>query len=103
VLIRTVIEREAELALLSSLGFGTSARLRLVLIENTYLLLSGLGLGTVCALIGVVPALRDSAREINFASLTLTLLATVVVGLLASGMAVMIGGRRILPAALRKE
>jgi len=39
VLVRTVLERKAELALLSCLGFSPTARILLVLSENAFLLL----------------------------------------------------------------
>jgi hypothetical protein len=103
VLIRTVIQRRSELALLGALGFGAGSRMWLVLAENALLLISGLALGTVCALIGVLPALRESARQINFASLAVTLMASALIGLAASGVAVLLSTARIVPADLRKE
>lgn len=103
VLVRTVIERQAELALLAALGWSTTRRVRLVLVENVFLLLAGLLLGTLCALIGVLPALRDSSRPLNYHSLALTLAITLAIGLCASGLAVLIGGRGASPAQLRRE
>ncbi len=49
VLIRSLIERRSELAILAALGFGRRERLRLVLAENVWLLLLGLAAGTGCA------------------------------------------------------
>ena len=46
VLVRTVIERKAELALLASLGFTAASRVTLVLSENAFLLVIGLALGS---------------------------------------------------------
>jgi ABC-type lipoprotein release transport system permease subunit len=103
VLVRTVIERRSELALLAAIGFRGSARMRLVLAENVLLLVSGLALGTVCALIGVLPALRESARQVNFTSLALTLLAVLMVGLCASSVAVVLSSLRVGPSDLRHE
>lgn len=103
VLVRTVIERQGELALLASVGFPTQSRIRLVLSENVFLLVMGLVLGTVCALIGVIPALSDSSRHVNGASLVLTLIVALLFGLCASGIAVVISGRGITVADLRRE
>jgi hypothetical protein len=103
VLVRTVIERRAELALLASLGFGSWRRVRLVLWENVLLLVTGLATGTVCAFIGVLPAIRDSARSINFAAIGATLIGALTCGLLTSGIAVMMVGRRVAAADLRRE
>jgi len=52
------------------------------------LLVSGLVLGTVCALIGYCRALVDSSRAINVTSLALTLTAALLFGLCASCLAV---------------
>jgi putative ABC transport system permease protein len=103
VLVRTVIERKSELALLSAIGFARGARMRLVLAENALLLVSGLVLGAVCALIGVLPALRESARQLHFTSLGVTLVGVLVTGLCASGIAVVLSSGRIGPADLRSE
>jgi ABC-type antimicrobial peptide transport system permease subunit len=103
VLVRTVIEREAELALLASIGFKTGARVRLVLAENVFLLLAGLVLGTGCAIIGVLPALHGGARGLNIQSLALTLGGALFIGLCASGIAVVLSSARVTPAELRRE
>lgn len=103
VLVRTVVERRAELALFAALGYSTATRLRLVLMENLLLLITGLLLGTFCALVGVLPALRDSSRTLNYRSLALTLSITLATGLCASGLAVVLSGRDASPARLRRE
>jgi ABC-type antimicrobial peptide transport system permease subunit len=103
VLVRTVIERRSELALLAAIGFNKSARMRLVLAENVLLLGGGLLLGTICAMIGVLPALRQSARQINFIAIILTLGAVLLCGLLTSTVAVVLSSRRVTPADLRSE
>src|SRR5206468_5185247 len=74
VLVRTVIERKAELALLASLGFTAAARVRLVLAEDACLLVLGLAVGAACAIIGIIPAVISSAGSMNSVGLGLTLL-----------------------------
>src|SRR5208283_1247685 len=55
VLLRSVWERRAELALLRALGFRRTVLGWLVLAENAALLAVGLGIGTVAALLSVAP------------------------------------------------
>ena len=103
VLIRTVIERKAELALLASLGFTTSARVWLILAENAFLLILGLVVGTVSAIIGIIPAVLGGARSIDVPALAATLLAVLVVGFVSAAIAVGISGVHIVPADLRSQ
>jgi putative ABC transport system permease protein len=103
VLVRTVIERRSELALLASLGFSRWMRVKLMLSENIFLLLAGLAAGTVCAIVGVLPAMAQSQRGINFSSLAVTLCAALVCGVGASAVAVLLVGRQVAAADLRRE
>ena len=80
-----------------------SARLRLVLSENAFLLVVGLLVGCGCALLGVLPSIVSSGRTVNFTALSLTLAAVLVIGLGALTLAVWFGQRRITPADLRAE
>lgn len=103
VLIRTVLERRAELALLASIGFKKSDRIGLVLSENIFLLVVGLVVGTVCAVLGIIPAVSHSSAGINAGSLAGTLLAVLVIGIVSSSLAVWASGAHITPADLRRE
>jgi ABC-type antimicrobial peptide transport system permease subunit len=103
VLVRNLIERRPELALLSALGFNPATRTRLVLWENVSLLLLGLLIGAGCALAGVIPNVMTSAHTINVRALSVALAAVLVVGLASLVIAVRIAGRRVTPAALRAE
>ncbi|MDB5319151.1 MAG: hypothetical protein JWN40_782, partial [Phycisphaerales bacterium] len=103
VLVRNLIERRPELALLSALGFDPATRTRLVLWENVSLLLLGLLIGSACALAGVIPNVLTSAHRINVTALTIALAAVLFVGLTALLLAVRLAGRRVSPAALRAE
>jgi len=103
VLLRNLVERRAELALLTAIGFKRSARLRLVLSENVFLLVLGLLVGCGCALLGVLPSITSSGRTINFTSLALTLSAVLLIGLGALTLAVWFGQRSITAADLRAE
>ncbi len=56
VLIRNVLERRRELALLSAVGFAGPVLQKLVLRENLFILLVGLGIGSICAIVAILPA-----------------------------------------------
>lgn len=99
ILVRNLVERRAELALLAALGFRRGARLRLVLFENAFLLVVGLLIGAVAALIAVLPA----RRMLNFGELSLTLGLTVLLGLVVLTVATLLAARHISPADLRAE
>jgi putative ABC transport system permease protein len=103
VLLRNLVERRAELALLAAIGFGPGARLRVVLGENVFLLLVGLLVGAGCALVGVFPGIATADRTINFVALGATLGAVLLIGLGALTLAVWLGQRRVSPADLRAE
>jgi len=103
VLVRTVIERKPELALLASLGFTSPARVLLVLAENAFLLILGLVAGAICAVIGILPALIADRRSINAPALAATLVAVLVVGFAAAAIAVRLSGVHVTPADLRHE
>ena len=103
VLLRNLVERRAELALLTAIGFRPGSRLRLVLSENGFLLLVGVFLGFGCAMVAVSPNLLTSGRAINFMALGGTLGAVLVIGLGALTLAVWLGQRRVTAADLRAE
>jgi ABC-type antimicrobial peptide transport system permease subunit len=103
VLLRNLVERRAELALLAAIGFRPRSRLRLVLSENGFLLVVGLLVGCGCAVVAVLPSLLTSGRTINVPALAATLAAVLVIGLGALVLAVWLGQRRVSPADLRAE
>ena len=103
VLLRGLIERRSELALLSAIGFPPARRLGLVLAENVSLLLVGLLAGTLCALIGVLPAVFAAGRTIRLTGLVAAMVAVLLSGLIVLTFAARLGGRRITPADLRHE
>ena len=96
ILLRNVLERRGELATLRALGFQRASLARLVLAENTLLLLVGLGIGAGAALLAVSPHLLAGNAAVPWLSLAVTLLLIVVVGTLAAIAAV----RRALAAPL---
>jgi ABC-type antimicrobial peptide transport system permease subunit len=103
VLVRNLLERRAELALLAALGFARQTRTGLVFWENVSLLLLGLLVGAGSALAGVIPNLMTSAHKMNVPALTIALAAVVVIGVGSLLIAVRLMSGRITPAALRAE
>jgi hypothetical protein len=103
VLLRSVWERRGELALLRALGYRRGTLGWLVLAENAFLLLLGLGLGTVAALASVAPHLAGSGTRVAWAGLLGTLGLALAVGLAASAAATAASARAALVPALRRE
>lgn len=63
VVVRNVLERRTELALLRALGFNLKAIRRYVRDEHVFVLFLGLLWGMVAALVAVIPALRSATAE----------------------------------------
>lgn len=103
VLLRGLVEQKAELAMLAAIGFRRMDRLRIVLAENALLLLLGLGIGTVCAIIAMLPALLQAGRRIHLVQLLVTLLGILTLGLASLVVAIWFGGKNITAADLRSE
>ena len=64
VLLRNMLERRHELALLIALGYQKSEIFRLIFAENMFLLLTGLACGFGAAVIGILPSLLSPAFSI---------------------------------------
>ena len=96
--IRNAVERTGELAALRAFGFTRRRLYRLLLTESSALLLFGVALGSVCALVTVVPHLGE-ASAVPWASLVKTLALVVAVGLTSAAAAAALALRaRLLPA-----
>lgn len=103
VMLRNIIERRSELALMRSVGFGPSKLTWLVLIENALLLILGLALGTGCALLAMTPHLSKTGADVPWGSLALVIGGVFVVGMLAAWFAVREAVRTPVLATLRAE
>jgi len=88
VMLRNVIERRSEFALLQAVGFRSSQIARLVIWENSLLLSAGLASGTLSALLAMAPHLLGSSADVPWLPLAATLMGVVVIGLTASVAAV---------------
>lgn len=82
VLLRTILERRKELGLLSAIGFRKSGILKLILIENIYLLFAGLLCGTGAAFIGILPSILSTSFDIPGFLMIVLILAVLVNGII---------------------
>ncbi len=103
VMVRTVLERRGELALLEALGFARREISRLIFAENSFLLVFGVVIGAAAALIAVAPHLASGAADPPWLPLALTLGVIVGLGLLAGTAAAALSLRTPLMANLRRE
>jgi putative ABC transport system permease protein len=103
VLLRNVLERRKELALLRAVGFQPQQLATMVLAENVLLLAGGLLAGGVCAGLAVMPALLARGTELPLVSMTGLLALVAATGLLSSVLAVKAAMRSPLLEALRSE
>jgi ABC-type antimicrobial peptide transport system permease subunit len=103
VVLRNVLERRGELALMRAVGFEAGLLARLILTEHWALLVLGLAAGIVPALVAVAPAVRTAGTAFPYLSLGLTLAAVAVTGLAWTWLATRLALRGPLLAALRNE
>ena len=104
VLLRNVLERRRELALLGAVGYRRAHVVAIVLAENLLLLGWGLAIGTCCALVAVAPALTDRGWRVSAAARGgWLLLAVFAAGLVSSIVATRAALRAPLLGALRSE
>jgi len=103
VLLRNVMERRRELALLRALGYRQAHFFLLVTAENALLLAGGLLAGVACALLAIAPVLLQEAGRLPARSLLLLLGSVLSAGLLTSLAATVAALRQPLLGALRSE
>ena len=103
VMLRNVLERRGELALLRAVGLGAGKIAGLVLTETAFLLVWGLASGTAAALLALWPHLSGRTADAPWLGGGLTLLAVFAAGMLASLWAVRAAVRTPIVATLRGE
>ena len=103
VLLRNVLERRSELAIMLAVGFRKGQLVRMVLLESVSLLTAGLAVGTLGALAGSVPQLMATQTHVNWPTLAAMLAVIVAVGSACCVAAVGASVRTDLIAALRAE
>ena len=103
VLLRNVLERRPELAVMRAVGYQSSHLSLMIVAENALLLGCGLLTGVVCAALAIAPAFIARGGKLSAVSLILLLLAVLLTGLAASLLAVRAAVRSPLLASLRTE
>jgi ABC-type antimicrobial peptide transport system permease subunit len=103
VLLRNVLERRRELALLRAVGYNRPHFSVMVIAENALLLVCGLMTGAVCALLSIAPVIFSRGGRLPTFSMALLLLAVLASGLIASLFATAAALRAPLLPALRAE
>jgi ABC-type antimicrobial peptide transport system permease subunit len=102
-MLRNVLERRAELALLRAVGFRNARIALLVLCENGLLMCWGLAAGTVSALVAMSPHLASTGADVPWGGLVLMLAAVAAVGMATAGWAVRAAVSAPIVATLRGE
>ena len=103
VVMRNVMERRGELALLRAVGFRRRSLVWLLLLEHGMLVAWGLVCGTASAALAVTPALQAPGATMPVVSLPLTLAGIAVSGLGWTWLAAAWALRSPLLSALRNE
>jgi ABC-type antimicrobial peptide transport system permease subunit len=103
VVLRHVLERRGELALMRAVGFRGRTLQWLVFSEHSLLLVLGLAVGIVAALVAVLPALGSPGTDVPYGSLVLTLAAVFASGFVWTWAATALALRAPLLPALRNE
>jgi ABC-type antimicrobial peptide transport system permease subunit len=103
VVLRNVLERRGELALLRAVGFTKGRLVWMVLCEHWTLLGLGMICGVAAAVIAVTPALRSPTAAVPLASWLTTLAAVAASGILWTYLAAAAALRGNLLDALRNE
>jgi hypothetical protein len=104
VLLRNVLERKRELALLGAVGYRRVHVMAMVVAENVLLLVAGLTAGALSAALAIAPAVAERGDRLPFTSgSALLMIAVLITGLLSSVIAMRAATRMPLLASLRSE
>lgn len=103
VLLRNVLERRREMALLRAVGYRSADFALMIVAENIFLLLCGLATGTACAFLAIAPVLLTRGGRLAMLSWVWLLAAVLTTGLAASILATRAALRSPLLATLRGE
>jgi ABC-type antimicrobial peptide transport system permease subunit len=103
VVLRNVLDRRGELAMLRVVGFDKNALKSMVFYEHAGLLLCGLIFGIISALVALGPVLKSPGTEVPYIALVLTIAAIAVSGLIWIRLATFIALSGDILNALRSE
>ena len=103
ILLRNVLERRQELALLRAIGYRKKVLSGIILAENIVLILWGLATGTICAFLAILPAIHSRGGSIPFVMTAWILIGVLSVGIVSSFFASLAAFRLPLLTSLRSE
>lgn len=103
ILLRNVLERRRELALLQAVGYEGRTLGLMVVAESVVLMAAGIATGTLSALVAVAPALSARATSLPIASTVLVLVGVFAAGLISSLVATRAAAASPLLASLKAE
>ncbi len=103
VVLRNVLERRGELALLAAVGFAPGVLRRLVVSEHAVLQCLGLLLGAAAAALAVLPALISPSAHLSYGALAATLVLVFASGIFWTWTAARMALRGDILQALRNE
>ncbi len=103
VVLRNMLERRNELAMLRAVGFNKAALRRMVFYEHSGLMLGGLACGVIAALVAAGPALRTPGASVPYVSLALTVAGIALSGIVWIWIATTLALGGTMLDALRNE
>lgn len=103
VIVRNVLERRREMALLSAVGFQPASLRLLVAGEVGIIIAAGVVLGAAAALLAIQPALAAQGGNVPFGVIGLVVAAVAASGLVATLVATAVAARLPLVASLKSE
>jgi hypothetical protein len=103
VVLRNVLERRRELALLRAVGYGGRAISFIIVVETALLVAGGVVCGSACALLAIVPALLARGGSLPLAATGTAFAAVFFAGVLSALAAAAAVRRMPLLATLRSE
>ncbi|MCF6284455.1 MAG: ABC transporter permease [Candidatus Hydrogenedentes bacterium] len=103
IVLRNLLERRAELAMLSALGFPKHAVLHMLYAEYGFLLLAGLGTGVLAASLAVIPSFYATNSTVDVAIQVQLAILVFIVSVGCTASAILLGFRKEQFDALRDE
>lgn len=81
ILVRSILERRNEIALLKAVGFGKKLILKLFVNEYTGLLCAGILIGVITATVAILPSLISPNTGVSFKTISIILVLLIINGL----------------------
>jgi ABC-type antimicrobial peptide transport system permease subunit len=103
VVLRNMLERRGELAMLRAVGFSRGRLKRMVFCEHWGLMLAGLACGVIPAGVAVIPAVQSPGGQVPYLALLATVAGIALSGAIWVWMAATLALRGRLLDALRHE